>query len=347
MQKVQIAGKSVGENAPCFIIAEMGLSHDGSLGAAHSFIDAAARAGADAVKFQTHIAEAEGTAEEKFRTGVFSQDLTRQDYWRRTAFTKEQWKALKKHSDDNDIVFLSSPFSARAADLLVDIGVSAWKVASGETNNLPLIQKLLGTGLPMLVSTGMSRTEEIDRTTGLIKDAGLPLVLFQCTNRYPCPPEHLGLNLIADYREKYEVPVGFSDHSGKVASGLAAFTLGACALEVHATFSRESFGPDVSSSLTFPEVADLVDGVRFLERAKASPVCKDDEAEALSEIRSLFTKSVVAADDLPAGTVLRLEHFDYKKPGTGIPAADADKIAGKGLRTDKAKDSQILAKDLS
>lgn len=338
MNNISIAEREIGRYSPCFIVAEMGLAHDGKISAAHSFIDSASEAGADAVKFQTHIAEAEGTARERFRVeGVF-RDATRQDYWRRTAFSKEQWIELKQHADEKKIMFLSSPFSGEAMDLLLEVGVSAWKVASGETNNIPLIRKLIGTGLPMLVSTGMSTIAEIERTVKMIKDAGSPLVLFQCTNRYPCPPEHLGLNMIREYMHRFEVPAGFSDHSGRTASGIAAYCMGACAVEVHAVFRRDDPGPDTSSSLTFEELAQLVDSIRFLERAKESYVDKDREAEELREIREHFTKSIVAAVDLAAGTELKPEHLAFKKPGTGIPAGDVDNVTGCILSRDINKD---------
>lgn len=341
MGPVEIAGRAIGAGCPCFIIAEMGLGHDGSLGAAHAFIDAAAGAGTDAVKFQTHIAEAEGTAEEAFRVNVFPQDETRGDYWRRTAFTEPQWHALKQHADDADVAFLSSPFSSEAVELLQRVGVPAWKVASGETSNLPLLKEMAATGLPVLLSTGMSTSEEVDAAVALVQNADAPLVVFQCTNRYPCPADHLGLNLIGEYALRYDCPIGFSDHSGLAATGVAARVLGAAALEVHVTLSRQAFGPDVPASVTVEEFAGMVRDIRFIETALDTPVGKDHEAEELSELRTLFTKSVVAAEALAAGTVLDLSHLAFKKPGTGIPAAEADVLLGHRLKQAVARDEQF------
>ncbi len=347
MDYIEIAGRKVGSGAPFFVIAEMGLSHDGSLGAAMAFIDAASASGADAVKFQAHIAEAEGTSEEKFRVKVFPQDETRQDYWKRTAFTENQWVALKKRAGERGVVFLCSPFSGEAVEMLSRVGVPAWKVASGETNNLPLLEEMIKTGLPLLVSTGMSNPEEIDRTVSLIKEKNAPLVLYQCTNRYPCPPEHVGLNMIAEFRSKYGVPVGFSDHTGRVCTGLAACTLGACSVEVHVTFSRQCFGPDVSASVTMDELADLVKGVRFLEKVLHADVDKAEEARQLKDVRMLFTKSVVAAIYLPEGSVLTRGELICKKPGTGIPAAELDQIVGRKTVRELKKDEAIAWEDLS
>ena len=245
IRRFSIQERPVGEGEKCFFVAEVGLGHDGSLGAAHAYIDALAGTGADAVKFQTHIADAEGTDRESFRVNVFRQDRTRGDYWRRTAFTEEQWRELKEHADDAGLIFLSSPFSVEAVRLLDRIGVPAWKIASGETNNLPLLAEVLKTGRPVLLSTGMSTAAEVDAAVREIKKSGVPAILYQCTNRYPCPPEHLGLNVLKEYGERYGLPVGFSDHSGVPAVAAAAVALGACSVEVHVTFSKKAFGPDV------------------------------------------------------------------------------------------------------
>lgn len=346
-QQISLAGQVIGEGHRCFIIAEMGLGHDGSVGAAHAFIDAVSAAGADAVKFQTHIAEAEGTHEEAFRVNVFPQDATRADYWRRTAFSEAQWHALKHHADERNVIFLSSPFSLEAVRLLERVGVPAWKIASGETNNTPLLRDIAATGLPVLLSTGMSQLSEVDAAVETVRVAGAPLVVFQCVNRYPCPAERVGLNMIGEYRDRYGVPVGFSDHSGRAVTGVAACLMGACAVEVHVTFSRNSFGPDVSASLTVEEFGGLVRDVRFLETALSAPLDKDGEADRLTDIRLLFTKSIVASRDLAAGMPLSAADLDFKKPGTGIPAADIDRMIGRSLRHEIVRDQQLLWENLN
>lgn len=341
-----VGDRKVGEGEPCFVIAEMGLGHDGSLGAAHAFIDAVADAGADAVKFQTHIASAEGTREEEFRVNIFSQDENRQDYWKRTSFSKGQWKSLKRHADEKNIAFLSSPFSLEAVHLLLEVGVPAWKIGSGEANNTPLLQKIAETGIPVLLSTGMSSLEEVTAAVAVFQKAGSPLLLFQCTSRYPCPPEHFGLNMIGEYRKRFRLPVGYSDHSGSKAPGVAALVLGACAVEVHVTFSRKCFGPDVQASVTVEELRDMVQSFRLLERALASPVDKEEEVRELGDIRSLFTKSIVASRSLETGKVLERSDLDFKKPGTGIPSAEADSVAGRRLTRSLRKDDQFTWEDL-
>lgn len=328
------------------MIGEVAQAHDGSLGTAHAFIDAIAAAGADAVKFQTHIAAAESTPGEPWRVRFSRQDETRYEYWKRMEFTEEQWAGLKSHADERGLLFLSSPFSIEAARLLDRLGMQAWKVASGEVSNPILLDFLLATGKPVLLSTGMSPLAEIDAVAQRVIDRGVPLAVLQCTTAYPCPPEKVGLNLIPFFRERYGCAAGLSDHSGTIYPGLAAMALGAEVLEVHVTLSREAFGPDVPASLTTPELRQLVDGVRFLERAMASPVDKDGMATEMEPLRRMFTKSVVAREDLPEGTVLSEEHLAVKKPGGGIPASRMAELIGARLRRPVKADEPLRFEDL-
>jgi N,N'-diacetyllegionaminate synthase len=219
--------------------------------------------------------------------------------------------------------------------------MKAWKVASGEVSNPVLFDFLIGTGKPVLISTGMSPLAEIDEA---VRRVQAPLAVMQCTTAYPCPPEKLGLNLIPFFRERYGCAVGLSDHSGTIYPGLAALTLGAEVLEVHVTLSREAFGPDVPASLTTAELRQLVEGVRFLERAL--PVDKDAMADEMEPLRKMFTKSVVARADLLEGTVLAPEHLVVKKPGGGIPAARMGELIGRRLRRSLKTDEQLREEDV-
>lgn len=330
----------------CTIVAEVAQAHDGSLGMAHAYIDAVANAGADGVKFQTHIASAESTPAEKWRVKFSYQDATRYDYWRRMEFTEAQWHGLRRHADERGILFLSSPFSVEAVGILSRVGVPAWKVASGEVCNDVLFKHLVATGLPIILSSGMSPLAELDRAVERVKAAGLDLAVMQCTSMYPTPPEKVGLNLLPLFRERYRCKVGLSDHSGTIYAGLAAAAMGIDMLEVHVTFSREAFGPDVPASVTTDELRRLVDGVRFIETALAHPVDKDEAAGALTPLRSLFTKSIVARTAVQAGTVLRDEHLAVKKPGIGIPAARLGDVVGRRLRRSLAADELLMEGDL-
>lgn len=330
----------------CLIIGEVAQAHDGSLGMAHAFIDAIAAAGADAVKFQTHIAAAESTPGEPWRVKFSPQDETRYDYWRRMEFTPDQWMGLRRHADDRGLQFLSSPFSTEAVHLLSRVGVAAWKVASGEVGNPRLLAEMAATGLPIFLSSGMSSIAELDVAVAAVKQHGLPLTVMQCTSAYPCGPDRIGLNLLAEFRERYQTPVGLSDHSGTIFPSIAAATLGVQVIEVHVTLSREMFGPDVAASVTTGELRQLVDGVRYVEAMTAHPVNKDAIAAEMAPLRKLFTKSVVARVALPAGTVLEEKHLTLKKPGTGIPASRLDDVIHRRLARAVAANALLSDDDL-
>lgn len=328
------------------VVAEVAQAHDGSLGAAHAYIDAVARAGADAVKFQTHIAAAESTPGEPWRVKFGPQDETRYAYWRRMEFAETHWHGLKRHADERGLLFLSSPFSIEAVDMLERVGVAAWKVASGEVTNGPLFERMVAAGRPLWISTGMSTLAEIDAAVARVKAANLPCTVLQCTSMYPTPPEKTGLNLIPFFRERYGCGVGLSDHSGVIYPGLAAAALGADLLEVHVTFSREAFGPDVPASLTLEELQQLVEGVRYIERLHAHPLDKDAMAEELASMRALFTKSIVPQRDLPAGTTLERDHLAFKKPGTGISVDRLEEVVGRRLKRRVQADELLSLEDL-
>jgi N-acetylneuraminate synthase len=330
----------------CLLIGEVALSHDGSLGLAHAFIDAIAAAGADAVKFQTHIASAESTPAEPFRVKFSRQDASRYDYWKRMEFTEDEWRGLADHCRERSVLFVSSPFSIEAVDLLERVGQPLWKIASGETSNAQLIDRVVGTGSPVLLSTGMSPLDEIDAAVARVKARGVPVGVFQCTTAYPCPPEKIGLNLVPLYRERYGCWSGLSDHSGTIYPGLAGAATGLDMLEVHVALSREMFGPDVIASVTTSELRQLVDGVRFIERMRAHPLDKNESARETAPLRRLFTRSLVAGQALAAGTVLSREHVRIKKPGTGLPPDRLDEIIGKRLARAVSADQVLSADDI-
>ena len=341
-----IGNRQVGGGAPCLVVGEVALAHDGSLGLAHAFVDAIADAGADAVKFQTHIPEAESTPAEPFRVPFSRQDASRYGYWKRTAFDEDAWLGLAEHARERGLLFLSTPFSLDAIELLERVGMPAWKIGSGEVSNAQLIERMAASGLPVLLSSGMSSLAELDAAVERL-DARVPYAVLQCTSAYPSPPEQIGLNLLAELRERYRCPVGLSDHSGTIFPALAAVTLGASIIEVHVTLSRAMFGPDVPASLTSDELRTLVSGVRFIETALAHPVDKDAYAAELGELRAVFGRSVVARVDLPAGTVLDEEHLAFKKPGTGVPPDRVKSILGRRLARDVTADTLLSEEDFS
>jgi N-acetylneuraminate synthase len=261
-------------------------------------------------------------------------------------FSEAQWQGLKKHADENGLLFLSSPFSVEAVELLKRVGVAAWKIASGEVSTPLMLESMAETQLPILLSTGMSSLEEIDDAVARVKARKLPLAVMQCTSRYPCPPEKVGLNLLQLFRDRYASAVGLSDHSGTIYPALAAATIGINVLEVHVTLSREMFGPDVPASVTTDEMRKLIDGIRFIESMKANPIDKDEFSKEAAPLRATFMKSVVAGADLHAGTVLSGEHLAVKKAGAGMAATKFDEVVGRRLSRDKKADELITESDL-
>ena len=329
-----------------YIIGEVGQSHDGSLGMAHALIDIIADAGCDAVKFQTHIAAAETTLDEPWRVDFSRQDANRYEYWARMEFNEDQWTGLATHAKSRGLDFLSSPFSVQAVELLDRVGVKWWKIASGEVFNPELLAAIWATGRPVVYSTGLIKEDELDCLVEQQRRVGTPFALMQCTSEYPAPPERWGLQMIADLRARYDVPVGLSDHSGSVFAGLAAAALKADLLEVHVTFSREMFGPDVSASLTPSELNMLVDGARAIRTSLAADYSKDKAVTDAEAVRRTFTRSWALREPLPAGTVLERQHLTLKKPGTGLSPCSLATIIGRSLCNPTPADRLLTMEDL-
>lgn len=323
-----------------FIVGEVGLGHDGSLGMAHAYIEGIAKAGGNGVKFPCHIAEAESTYREGFRVRQeWGQDLTRHDYWRRTEFDRYEWKGLRFHANKAGLRFIASPFSVEAVQLLLWAGVEVFKVASGEIANIPMLKAIKESGLPVIISTGMSDWPEIQQCVAEIKPNSH--VLLQCVSEYPCPPEHVGLNNLYRMKEIGQL-VGLSDHSGTIWPGVAAASMGLLdALEVHVVFSKDQYGPDVSSSLTFEDFRLLVEGIRYVEQMKEHPTDKGEQACRFQPMRDLFTHSLVASHTLEVGTIIGVKDLAYRKPGTGLKWAEADSLIGKTVSTRVERNNEI------
>ncbi len=317
-----------------FIIAEIAQAHEGSLGIAHSYIDALAKAGVDAVKFQTHIAEAESSVFESFRVNFSYEDTTRMEYWKRMEFTPEQWKGLKEHCDQVGVEFMSSPFSCAAVELLEEIGVLRYKIGSGELNNYLMLQKIAATGKPIILSSGMSDYEELEQTINFLSPYDNELSLLQCTTAYPTVASQWGLNEIQTLKNKFQIPIGFSDHSAGIVAPLAAVAMGASILEFHVVFNKEMFGPDAKASLTIEETKELVNGVRSIEASIYSDYSKQD-VRTFNDLKIMFGKSLSVNKDLKKGSVLSITDLESKKPGNkGISAKEFRNVIGKELLVD-------------
>lgn len=344
---LRIGERHAGTGHPCFIIAEIGLAHYGVLGLAHAYIDLAAQAGADAVKFQTHLPACESSTEESFRVPISSQYQSRPEYWAKTSFTADQWAELAAHSRQAGLVFMSTPFSEEAIAMLAKIGQDIWKVASGEVCNPPLLRTMAATGKPILLSSGMSPWLELDAATSLLEGMRSAFAVLQCTSKYPVAPAEVGFNVMAEIRHRYGCLTGLSDHSGQAAIGIAAVAQGASFVECHLTFDKHIFGPDVAASLTGPDFTRMTQGIRAVEESLAHPLSKDAIADHLDPVRKLFTKSIGAARPLSAGTPLSSDGIRALKPGTGIPISELNTVMGRILKVPKKTGELIRWQDLA
>lgn len=329
-----------------FIIAEIGQAHEGSLGILHSYIDAIAKTGVDAIKFQTHIADAESSQHEPFRVNFSYEDKTRYDYWKRMEFTLEQWKDIKKHCIEVGLEFMSSPFSIAAVDLLEKVGVNRYKIGSGEVTNFLLLDKIINTRKPIILSSGMSSLYELDRTVSFLKSRNADFSILQCTTSYPTKPSQYGLNVIGELRDRYNIKVGYSDHSSEIGTCIAATALGAEILEFHVVFNKDIFGPDSKSSLTIDETMQLVKAARNIKTALNNPVDKSDNS-SYTAIKGMFEKSLAINRNMKAGDTISVDDLEAKKPkGYGIPASDYLNILGMQIKQNIRKFSFLNYKDI-
>ncbi len=319
------------------LIAEIAQAHDGSLGILHSYIDALADTGIQTIKFQVHIADAESSEYESFRVPFSYVDKTRKDYWKRMEFTKEQWIEIKQHCEEKKLEFLATPFCIAAVELLEELNVNRFKIGSGSINDLLLIDRIASTKKSIILSSGMSDWNELESAIKYIQKFHNQISILQCTTAYPCPPEQLGLGLLMEFKSRFQLPVGFSDHSGCIYSGIAAVALGAELLEFHVTFDKSMFGPDAKASLTIDEVSELVEAISFVEQAISETDLKNDSVQ-FSEIKKNFGQSLSVNKDLKKKHIIVKEDLESKKPaGHGIPSNEFEKLIGRELIRDLSK----------
>lgn len=328
------------------VVAEIGQAHDGSIGILHSLIESAASCGVDAVKFQVHIAEAESSPLEPFRIRFSTVDSTRIDYWRRLELPESEWRGLKQKCEQLNVEFLATPFSNAAVDLLERIGVSRYKIGSGDITNALMLERVAQTGKEVILSTGLCTLEELDQAVNGFRQRSVPFSILQCRSRYPTTAKEVGLNWIKELKSKYKCPTGLSDHSGKIYPGLAAAALGAALVEVHVTFDRRMFGPDSKASLTFDELEKLVEGIHFINDA-SSGASKGIISQQDKDLRNMFGRALAVNKDLNAGHAIRFSDLEGKKPAdAGISAALAQDVVGRVLVRDKKKWEFLSTADL-
>ena len=345
---MKIGKRLIGPGKKPFIIAEIAQTHEGSFGQALAFIDIAADCGADAVKFQTHIAEEESTPQEPWRIKFSHQDYSRFDYWKRMSFEKDLWQKLKDYAEQKKLVFLSSPFSKLAVNWLDDIGIEAWKVASGEVYNEDLLNAIELTSKPIILSSGLSNLSKSKSLIKKFEDKNIEVALLHCTTIYPTPAEEIGLNIFEDMKDNLpnHLPIGLSDHSGKIAPSIIATYLGASIIEVHLTMHKKMFGPDVSSSLDPQNFSELVKAVHFAFKMSQSKVIKSNQLDNLKVIKDIFGRSLVFDGNLSAGHIIKKKDIGYKKPGGGLSYKNLELFLGKVLLKNVFKNDKLKPTDI-
>lgn len=343
-----VAGRTIGAPARCFVIAEAGVNHNGDVSLAHHLIDAAADAGADAVKFQTFdpslvAAASAGKAryqEDRARPGEGQRELLG-----RLVMPRQAYVALTRHAAGRGVLFLSTPFDEPSVDFLDTLGVPAFKVASGEIVNHPLLVHIARKRKPVLLSTGMSTLAEVRAAMAVLKAAGADAVaLFHAVTAYPAPPGDCNLAAIATLRGAFQVPVGWSDHTEGLPIAWASVALGAELLEKHLTTDRSLEGPDHAASLEPGEFRALVAGIRAIEAAFGDGV-KQPRGEEVSHL-AIVRKSLHAAVDLEAGRVLAPQDVVALRPATGLPPSALGHLIGRKLRVARAAGEPLMESDV-
>jgi N,N'-diacetyllegionaminate synthase len=331
MEAVEIAGRKIGREYAPFLIAEAGVNHNGDIDMALALVDAAALAGADAVKFQTFSADRLVTKQApkaKYQLETTNESESQYQMLKDLELSEADHRLLLARCQQKGVLFLSSPFDETSADLLESLNVPAYKIPSGEITNHPYLAHIARKGRPIILSTGMSGLGEVEAAVETIAVAGgPPLVLMHCVSQYPAPPEELNLRAMHTLEAAFDVPVGFSDHTEGIEMALVAVALGAAVIEKHFTLDRGLPGPDHRASLEPDALKRLADGMQRVQIAlgdgRKLPTASERNTAEVAR------KSLVAACDIPAGTVLKAELVAVRRPGTGLPPAMHDQLIGR------------------
>ena len=341
---MKIGQREIGPNHPPLVIAEIGINHGGDLSVAKEMVTLAAQSGCECIKHQTHIIEDEMTPEAK---SIFppNADVSIWDVMAACALSIEEEAELKAHTESLGMIYLSTPFSRAAADALEDMGVLAYKIGSGEADNLPLIRHIARKGKPVIFSTGMQTIDTLRASVDILAASGVPYALLECTNLYPSPPQIVSLAGVRELQDAFPgVPVGFSDHSIGPEMALASVALGACILERHYTDSRYRKGPDIINSMDPSELRHIIDRSREIWIAANNPKSRSDAEE---DVYRFARASVVADADLPAGHVITEADIWARRPGSGeIPGYEFDNVVGKCLTRAVTRNTQLRWTDL-
>lgn len=341
---MKIAHREIGPDHPPLVIAEIGINHGGSLEVAKEMVRLAAGAGCEMIKHQTHFIEDEMTDEAK---SIFppNADVSIWHVMERCALSADDEVALKAYTESLGMIYVSTPFSRKAADFLNEIGVPAFKIGSGEADNLPLIRHIARMGKPVILSTGMQTIDSVRASVAILDAAGIDYALLECTNLYPSPPEIVSLQGVTDLKRAFpRAVVGFSDHSIGPEMALASVALGACILERHYTDTRYRKGPDIINSMDPSELRHLIDRSREIWIAANNP---KKRTEAEEPVYRFARASVVADRDLPAGHLITEADIWARRPGSGeIAGYEFDRVVGKRLTRAVTRNTQLKWSDL-
>ena len=323
-----------------FIIAEIGVNHNGSIELAKNMIKSASRCGVDAVKFQTF--RSEDLVTENAKTADYQQknanESSQLEMLKKLELTFEDFKELKDYASKCNVMFISSPFDINSVDLLENLNVSLYKLGSGELNNFELIDYVQKTNKPMILSTGMATLDEIKETYDFIENKE-NLIILHCITGYPTSFEEANLNFIKTLQSEFDVPIGFSDHSPGIELPIAAVALGACVVEKHFTLDKTLEGPDHKASLNPVEFKTMVDAIRNVEVAMGDGVRKFSENEL--EIKKIARKSIILNEDISEGIRIEKKMLAIKRPGTGIAPKYINQVIGRKVNQDLNKNAVL------
>lgn len=343
---IKIGKKLIGENKPCFIIAEVGVNHNGDISIAKKLVDAAINAGADAIKFQTF--KAEGVVTKNIDIAPYAKknlgkNSKQYDMIKKLELTYDEFKKLKKYCDKKNIIFLSTPHSFDAIDFLDGL-IPAYKFGSGDLTNIPSLRYTAKKGKPIILGTGMSNIQEIKKAIDAIKSKGNnKIIVLHCTTNYPCKLDDVNLKAMITIKEKFDCLVGYSDHTKGALVPIMAVAMGACTIEKHFTLDKKMKGPDHKASMEPDEFKKMITEIRNAEKALGSPIKKPTDAE--KTIIKFVRKSVVAKKDIKKGKIITKDSLLIKRPGTGLEPVYMDKIVGKKARRNITKD-EVLQIDM-
>ena len=310
-----------------FIIAEIGVNHNGNVDLAKKMIKSASECGVDAVKFQTFVSE--DLVTENAKTAKYQEDNAKEysqlEMLKKLELSFDDFFELKRYAEECGVIFLSSPFDFKSVDLLEKLDVSIYKLGSGELTNFELIDYVLKTNKLLILSTGMATLEEIKETYDFIENKN-NLIILHCITGYPTSFEEANLNFIKTLQREFDVPIGFSDHSPGIELPIAAVALGACVVEKHFTLDKTLEGPDHKASLNPEEFKAMVNAIRNVEVAMGDGVRKFSENE--KEIKKVARKSIILNEDINKGNIIKKEMLSIKRPGTGISPKEINNVIG-------------------